>query len=59
MKKSKSSQTHVEGEFLDLAYEIRERLREIDQKLNYLIENYRKFNFTKSDLNCDDNSIKH
>jgi predicted mannosyl-3-phosphoglycerate phosphatase (HAD superfamily) len=41
----KPKHKYVKG-FLELARELRLKLHEIDQKLDHLIEGYRKFHFT-------------
>jgi len=48
----------MEKNFLELAGELRVKLHEIDQKLDHLIQSYRKFYFT-SDLSHSTNREFH
>ncbi len=46
-------------DFLELAKELRAKLHEIDQKLDHLIQSYRKFYFTSDFSHSNHRELTH
>jgi len=59
MTPRKTRKTKYVKDFLQLARELRLKLHEIDQKLDHLIQNYRKFYFTSDFSHSTNREFNH